>query len=312
MVDVDHDAHTYYHIMHSNPTSPYSWSSRLDRFLAPATVCTHPLFDPVVDVPHHPTNLTVGAHAPSFTDHLPVRLSFSGGSGRASGAQTIPTWLAESPAFVKALRKSWVPRSTEGAFKALERYKKALFSAARAARKVKIEGGSVLLRLSQHLALLQLVVSTVQDGARISTVLALDPALSSLVFFKEGRWVVSGLEEATRDLAASCRASPAPTDSKKVNVVKALAERVPSSRSQITTLRAFPDDSPATTSAEKSALAKEYWGKVWAKRPASAVFGAQVRGGREGGGEGGGLTFFHWPRARFLFPPLTRAGALFF
>ena len=34
VVDVDHDAHTYYHIMHSNPTSPYSWSSRLDRFLA--------------------------------------------------------------------------------------------------------------------------------------------------------------------------------------------------------------------------------------------------------------------------------------
>ena len=164
----------------------------------PRPPCAHTPFLTVVDVPHNPTNLTVGAHAPSFTDHLPVRLSFSDGSGRASGAQTIPTWLAESPAFFKALRESWVPRSTEGAFKALERYKKALFSAARAARKVKIEGGSVLLRLSQHLALLRLVVSAVQDGARISTVLALDPALSSLVFFREGRWVMSGLEEATR------------------------------------------------------------------------------------------------------------------
>ena len=101
VVDVEHDAHTFFHINSEDPTSKHSWSSRLDRFLVPVDVSTHPLFDPVVDIPHHPTNHSVRTSRAAFSDHLPVRLSFQDSSARSSGRPSIPTWLAESPTFEK-------------------------------------------------------------------------------------------------------------------------------------------------------------------------------------------------------------------
>ena len=71
VVDVEHDAHTYFHINPLDPTSRYSWSSRLDRFLALASVCTNPLFDPVVDIPHHTTNTPSGPPALPFQTTSP-------------------------------------------------------------------------------------------------------------------------------------------------------------------------------------------------------------------------------------------------
>ena len=308
VVDVEHDAHTFFHIDRTShtppgsgdvdtkhdthidpkePFSPYTWSSRLDRFLAPVEVCSHPLFDPVVDIHHHPSNHTIKPSRSSFSDHLPVRLSFQDSSGRSSGRPTIPAWLAESPVFEETLRENWAPVASDGSFKTLAKFKRALFAAARAARRVKISAASTHLQLSQHLALLRLVVSTIQDKTRVEA-LELNPSLSSLVLFDGSRWTLTGLEEATRDLAAASHATSPSPEPQKLNVVKALAEKIPSSRAQISTLRNSPDDSPASTSADKSVLTKEYWGKVWAERPPLAAFGSQVRGGR-------GRSFFTVP-----------------
>ncbi len=76
-------------------------------------------------------------------------LPFRDSSERPPGRPTIPTWLAESPAFGEALRKSWVHVASEGPFRALARFKGALFTAARAARGVRIAASSAHLQLSQ-------------------------------------------------------------------------------------------------------------------------------------------------------------------
>ena len=254
LVDVDHDAHTFFHISPSDPSSRYSWSSRLDRFLAPASICSHPLFSPAVDIPHHSTNHSIRHSRSSFSDHLPVRLSFRDSSDRAPGRPTIPTWLAESPAFVESLRKSWAPCSAGSPFVSLTRYKCALFAAAREARRVKISTPSTHLQLSQHLALLRLVVSTDQDGDRVSALLVLNPSLESLVLLDGSRWVPNGLLEATRDLADFCRSAPPSSGPQKLNRVKALAEMIPSSRAQISSLRVYPDDPPSSSPLDMAKL----------------------------------------------------------
>jgi hypothetical protein len=91
--------------------------------------------------------------------------------------------LAESPDFVSALRENWSPVASDGSFTSLAKYKSALFAAARAARRVKITTASSHLQLSQHLALLRLVVSSVQNRSRIEALLELNPTLGNLVFF---------------------------------------------------------------------------------------------------------------------------------
>ena len=63
---------------------------------------------------------------------------------------SIPRWLAESPAFERALREAWKPSPSCGPFVNLVNYKKALFTAARFARKERIEDNSAPLLFSVH------------------------------------------------------------------------------------------------------------------------------------------------------------------
>jgi hypothetical protein len=109
-------------------------------------------------------------------------------------------------------------------------------------RKVKIADSSIHLLVSQHLALLRLVLSPFQDLERISALLELNPVLGDVVSLSDGRWTSVGLEEVTRDLTSSI--SEQGVDLKKPNLVKLLAEKIPSSRAQISSLRLSPDDQP--------------------------------------------------------------------
>ena len=102
--DAPHGAHTFFRINKENPLSPYSVSSRLNRFLVLSSALSHPLFSPTVDVPHHSSNFSVThviGKRRSFSDHLPLRLAFSSGPPPAPSRPTIPVWLAESPACKK-------------------------------------------------------------------------------------------------------------------------------------------------------------------------------------------------------------------
>ena len=95
--------------------------------------------------------------SPFFSDHLPVRLSFSGAPPPGKRRPTLPTWLAESPAFAQALRYLWKGKVRGGPFKELARFKKVLFSAALVARRFKVETSSVNLKVSQRVALFKLL-----------------------------------------------------------------------------------------------------------------------------------------------------------
>jgi exonuclease III len=90
VIEVEHDAHTYFHVT-ADPLSPYSHTSRLDRFLVPVSLNAHPLFTPCVSIPHHPTNFSLTRRGPlaSFSDHFPIHLSYDGEVTRSPGQ---PRW----------------------------------------------------------------------------------------------------------------------------------------------------------------------------------------------------------------------------
>ena len=129
---------------------------------------------------------------------------------------------------------------------------------------MKIEAASAPLLLSQHLALLRLVLSPHQNLLRISQILDLRPPLRELVSFVEGRWIERGLSEATRELVST--ASIPSGSSPKPNLLRVLADKIPSSRPLVSSLSLSPDTPPATSSADKSILSKIYWSKIWEKR----------------------------------------------
>ena len=264
--EVSHGAHTYFHVT-KDALSPYSHTARLDRFLIPSDAVSHPLFSPSVGIPHHHTNFSV-AHISgprrSFSDHLPVRISFDSGPTPGFGRSTIPTWLAESPAFATAFRDLWVP-SAGHPFRTLTRFKATLFRAAKVARRVKVESSTVNLMVSQRVALFKLITCPLQDLDRISALLRMAPSLTSLISLRGTRWVSNGLEEAARDSITS--AATTSSQDKSPNILRSLADKLPCSRAQIASLRLAPDDPPAVTPKDRSTLASSFWSKVWDKRP---------------------------------------------
>ena len=139
-----------------------------------------------------------------------------------------------------------------GPFKELARFKKVLFSAALVARRVKVETSSVNLKVSQRVALFKLITPPLQDQGRIGALLELSPSLREFVHFNGARWVSSGLAEATRASVASAALSSHPSPP---NILRALADKLSSSRAQVVSLRVSPDDAPAVTPADKSTLA---------------------------------------------------------
>ena len=173
--ELPHDTHTHFHIT-NDPTSVYSVTSRLDRFFVPSPLTSHPLISPSVNIPFHHTNYSPSNKLGSknfFSDHLPIKLSFSSDSPSSPGRPTIPRWLAESSLFEKTLREKWENKETTCPFVTLEKFKETLFYAAKKARRKKIESESAPLLLSQHLTLLRLILSPLQDLDRIAHILSL-------------------------------------------------------------------------------------------------------------------------------------------
>lgn len=265
LADADHDHHTFYHIT-SDPTSPYSWSSRLDRFLLPDSLFSHPLLSPSVSIRHHPTNFSLKTcHGPrhSFSDHLPVQLKFYEESSDKGNRPSIPSWLASSPEFADALKACWTNRESAHPFQTLSNFKAALFKAAKAARKVRLDNSSLSLRLSQHLTLFRLISQSKQDLPRIHSLLSNSSSLCSLVSFENSRWLDKGLEVSLRELTTQVSASRAQTPR---NPIKALSDLLPNSKARLPTLRASADSPAVTSDADRSSVANDFWSPIWQKR----------------------------------------------
>jgi hypothetical protein len=267
LFDLPSDTHTFFHLT-SNPLSPYSWSSRLDHILFPAYLASHPIITPSTTIPHHSTNLNVSPlnSRSSFSDHLPLHLTYS--ASTAPPTQTspaIPTWLASSTEFATNLRDIWLARPQKGkAFKTLAAYKRALFSAANVTRRKKLATLSAPLLLSQHLSLLRLILTPQQDLTRISYLCSLNPLLSHLISFSDGKWLDNGLLVAIQNLRIA--ASPSPP--LPVHPIRAMADSAPSTRTRIGPLRIDASQPECSSDDERSDLAASYWSNIWKKRDA--------------------------------------------
>jgi len=106
--EVPHSSFTYFHLT-SDPTSPHSRASRLDRFLIPSSLFSNPLVTTDVSIFSHPSNYRPQSTTrSSFSDHLPVSLSFHGlSTNLPRSTPRIPQWVAESPEFATPLTARW-------------------------------------------------------------------------------------------------------------------------------------------------------------------------------------------------------------
>lgn len=262
--EVPHNEHTYFHIT-KDPTSPYSYSTRLDRFYIPSSLFHSLLSSPSASVFCHPSNFRPsrqGARS-HFSDHLPISLNFVSDSPRVDKKPLIPLWLASSPEFATNLRASWrAPTSYNNPFKLLSQYKKALFRAAAATRKSRLLSSSFSLRFSQHLSLLRAISTPSQDPSAIERLFSYDPSLQSLVTLRLGVWHDNGLEQATREFLFQASSPPSP----KAHPISSIKDKLPSTRTRISSLRSDPSDPPISDDRGKAEIASSFWSEVWAPR----------------------------------------------
>ena len=210
-VEVPHAEHTYFHIT-SDVSSPYSHSARLDRVYIPAPLARSLIGEATVAIkPHHSNYRPRGDIRSSFSDHLPVELSFTPDVTENGNRPFIPTWLAQSPEFAAAMHEVWRPPiSPLCPFKALAKFKAAMFKAAALTRKVKLSNASLPLSLSQHITLLRLISTVKQDVPRIQRLLEFTTTLDALVILRDGRYYDNGLEAAAQNLLVTASASTVP------------------------------------------------------------------------------------------------------
>jgi ribonuclease HI/exonuclease III len=261
--DPPHDTHTFYHVADS-PDSLYTWSSRIDRFLLPVSLFNNPLLTPTVSIPHHSTNLRVDLPKSdsTFSDHLPIHLSYDNGSFCTRDHKTVPTWLASTLEFEAALRELWKEKPSKSAYKTYARFKETLFKAAALARKKKAISDTSHAIFSQRLSLLRLIHSPAQDLSRISSFLSLHPSLTTLVRFADGKWHDNGISASVRDLQMSSTFSPTPP----VHPIKDLANSAPSTRARVGPLRENLDSPEMIDDKDRASLAHKFWSKIWAPR----------------------------------------------
>jgi ribonuclease HI/exonuclease III len=265
--EAPHSEHTHFHYT-SDVNSPFSYSSRLDRFFVPSFLSPSLTHDVSVSIIPHSTNYrpqSPGTPRRHFSDHLPVFLSFSTDENEISNRPNIPLWLASSPEFSAALHDIWKPPlHGKSPFKLLSKYKGALFKAASRVRTTKVLQTSLCLSLSQHISLLHLISLLVQDTPRISLLLARAPSLSKLVSLRGDRYVDSGLEISARNLLVEASSPPSP--SPLPHPISALKDKLPGSKARVPHLRDSPSDEPCFSAKGKSRIASKFWSEVWSPR----------------------------------------------
>ena len=253
LIDPPHASHTFFHLT-ADPSSPYCWSSRIDRFLLPSFFLDNPIVAPSISTPFHFTNFKIGKDNVdlSFSDHLPIHVTYDGLT-HPDANFSIPFWLASSPEFATALRSIWVaPSSYANSYSILLRFKKALFAAAKIAKSQRLSSTSLPLILSQHIALLRLINSPIQDLSRVNLLLNTCPSLASFVVFNEGRWCEEGLLAAIHNLLNAVSSSFAKPHSS--NPIKIISDNIPSSRARIGSLRENLDSPEMISNLDRAAF----------------------------------------------------------
>ena len=264
VAELPSDAHTYFHIT-EDPLSSHSRSSRLDRIYVPTSLLQNPSIHLSPFTPHHLTNFSIkrnNSPQKSFSDHLPIAISYNNPSGHKKKTKGISRWIADSPSFSTFVEKLWVPRARKCPFNDLSKFKSVLLKASHFTSLFHTPPSTSNLLLSQHLTLSNLVNTIPQDASRITKLLCLNPSLGDLITKREGIWIPVGLSDAVQELLMDKTPRPAHAS----NLLRDMSQSLPSNRKTLSSLRADPDDPPVFDAQGKSAIAKEFWSKTWSAR----------------------------------------------
>ena len=264
LCEVPHDQHTRFQIS-SDLSSPFSSSSRLDRFFIPSFLFGHPIFFPSISIAPHPSNFSPSSLVPRhFSDHLPISLSFYHSTVPKKKNNCIPDWVASNPMFKETVESLWKPNPNSTSFAKLRNFKKVLFKASLSVKSTTLSPLLPCLAISQHITLLKLISSRPQNLTRISSLLARNNNLSSLITFADNHWVDNGLLSSANSLLI--HNSPSSSPPLPRNPLRALSDSLPSSRLKIASLKLENSDEDDFTAEGKSRIASDYWSKIWKPR----------------------------------------------
>ena len=194
LMEVDSDEHTFYRF-----TSAATHSARLDRFYIPSSLLLSPIVMPVVSTTLHTVLYSKPPTRTSFTDHLPLSLSFSSTSSPTHQPHSprIPQWVAESPEFAETVSSLIVSTPLSNSpFRALLDLKRIFHLAARRVKRSVFSCASSLQLLTAQIRLLKLIAIPLQSRSSITDLLDKVPALGSLVSLRDGRYSDNGLSDA--------------------------------------------------------------------------------------------------------------------
>ena len=285
-----------------------SRSSRIDKIFSSLSDADFKVVAPVVFVAPYGTRSTeefrrckLEGDGPSeafrkhfLSDHIPVSLTFVGAAPSGKRAPNLPKWAGSLPGLGERTTSFWLKslRGDEDAFQRMAAWKTAAF---RSTKWLMTKGSAKALDLANNLHLLAVATSLlracsarVQDGGRIEKLMRANPDLKGLIDIEEGVYQVGRLSAKVvelmekeigefssgqlegAELFKSFPTSHMPGDCKGSDPISAIRERLPSTRSHLTHLRASPTDVPSSDPQVMGDVLEEYYGEVWARNPQAA------------------------------------------
>lgn len=261
LVEAPSEDHTFFRF-----SSAGNHSARLDRFYIPSPLLSSPLVSPVVSTTlHHVLYSPSNSRRISFTDHLPLSLSFfSVSSSHSVTNNRIPQWVAEAPEFATKVAELVESTPTSRSpFRALSNLKGIFRRAAHFVKQNNFSRATLLQTLSSQILCLKLISVPRQSRSSIGQLLSQSPSLKEFVSFSQGRWKEVGLSDAISVTLASL--SPQSTHHHRPNPLH-IKNVLPHTRSHLGGLREETNEETRTSPEEMAKIAAKFWGKVWTPR----------------------------------------------
>ena len=293
--EISQPLHTFYKVCAEKELSS---TSRLDRIYvshSESDIALDPPTASFVPVPYSVLrskgfdkegNYDVGRHWDNYvapvSDHLPVSISYAK-SGPPS-SKKIPLWMAEDKryihiftSFLEDLLDTELP-----CFEQHEAFVEIAFEAKKAFYREKVrcenDQASRLTLFSAAIKAIKLLTREKVDSNEVNTFFSQYPSLRELVTRREGGTDISRLRSKADELATEVATS---VDGDSVltqgpsNFLSDIKKTLPSQRTRLPGLRETIDGPLVTDPEEMAALAKGFWGGIWAPRDSS---GCHARG----------------------------------
>ena len=255
-------------------------SSRIDRIYLSQDLYFNNAYDPQTNMAFIPFGV-LGSYrkkgrngaAPFHSDHHPVELKFFPSSRPPHCAFSIPTEVYKHSKFRELVLNNWNDRTSLPPFTRLANFKKAVKKGVILFRKEKDKtlGNQGIQNLTGAINLLREGLKVHPNTTLIDKIIKNSPSLKT---FHNN----SGIQ--TEDLNSHIKKLVANQDMEHIEdpfalpnpfgeSLKNLKRLLPASRARLHQLRAGPGEAPTTDPADMGMIARNFWGKIWNKRPPS-------------------------------------------